>query len=329
MRWIVIPACLPLLAPAAADEPPARRVRFATFNASLNRDAAGALVRDLSTPDNPQARNVAEIIQRVAPDVVLINEFDYDLESKGAELFQRNYLSIGQDGAPPIEYPHRFTAEVPVLATRDSAQGALTPGERQCFSCHEMRSRLEGMNADPGRDPHNGTCGMCHNPHTDVKPSDALKSCTDAQCHADWRDVAFHVGKAHRKVAERCRTCHEPHSARVDASDCTGCHTAVRKGGGTIKPPLSSAKASAAFRQSSKKSPTNLISTNSPPKCLVLSIFCCGVVTGMNTTPRRPKCRQTKAKPWAWLPADAQTKRSARLPAFSALRKKLKAPRIL
>jgi hypothetical protein len=24
----------------------------------------------------------------------------------------------------------------------------------------------------------------------------------------------------------------------VDASDCTGCHTEVRKGGGTIKPPL-------------------------------------------------------------------------------------------
>jgi 3-phytase len=30
-------------------------VRFATYNASLNRNAAGDLVRDLSTPDNPQA----------------------------------------------------------------------------------------------------------------------------------------------------------------------------------------------------------------------------------------------------------------------------------
>ena len=51
-----------------------------------------------------------------------------------------------------------------------------------------------------------------------------MKSCTDAKCHADWRDVAFHAGKAHRKVAEQCETCHEPHAARVDASDCVGCH---------------------------------------------------------------------------------------------------------
>ena len=79
---------------------------------------------------------------------------------------------------------------------------------------------------------------MCHNPHTDVKPADAMKSCADAGCHANWRSVAFHAGKAHRKVAEQCRTCHQPHAARVDASDCTGCHTTVRKGGGRSKPPL-------------------------------------------------------------------------------------------
>jgi hypothetical protein len=87
-------------------------VRFATFNASLNRDSAKALIRDLSTTDNVQARNVAEIIQRVAPDVLLINEFDYDLEGKAAELFQRNYLGIGQNGAKPITYGYRFSAEV-------------------------------------------------------------------------------------------------------------------------------------------------------------------------------------------------------------------------
>ncbi len=33
-----------------------RTVRFSTFNASLNRNNAGDLVRDLSTPDNQQAR---------------------------------------------------------------------------------------------------------------------------------------------------------------------------------------------------------------------------------------------------------------------------------
>ena len=121
---------------------------------------------------------------------------------------------------------HRFTRVVPALATFDSAKGALTPGSKQCFSCHAMRERLADFN--PERDPHGGTCGMCHNPHENVKPKDALKSCADAGCHADWRTVAFHDGKAHRKVATKCEACHTPHAARVDASDCVGCHQSAK-----------------------------------------------------------------------------------------------------
>lgn len=83
-------------------------VRFATFNVSLNRGAAGALRTDLSTPGNAQARTIAEIIQRTRPDVVLINEFDYD--PAAARLFQDNYLSVSQSGASPIAYPYRFIA---------------------------------------------------------------------------------------------------------------------------------------------------------------------------------------------------------------------------
>ena len=64
--------------PGKRDTDKKETVRFATFNASLNRSAAGQLVSDLSTPANTQAWNVAETIQRVRPDVVLVNEFDYD-----------------------------------------------------------------------------------------------------------------------------------------------------------------------------------------------------------------------------------------------------------
>ena len=85
-------------------------VRFATFNASLNRAADGQLVTDLSTGDNTHARTIAEIIQRARPDVLLVNEFDFDAAGRAAELFQRNYLSVGQGGANPIEYRYRFTA---------------------------------------------------------------------------------------------------------------------------------------------------------------------------------------------------------------------------
>ena len=130
---------------------------------------------------------------------------------------------------------HQFTAEAQFVSL-DSAAGTLRPGERQCLGCHEMRRLLETF--DPDKDPHEGSCGMCHNPHKDVKPKDALKSCSEAGCHSNWRNVPFHVGAAHRTVGPRCQTCHSPHAARVDASDCTGCHTEIRKGGGRMRPPL-------------------------------------------------------------------------------------------
>ncbi|MGP4008277.1 endonuclease/exonuclease/phosphatase family protein [Streptomyces sp. 4N124] len=98
--------------PAAASDRRGRAVRFATFNASLNRGTQGALVTDLSTPDNTQAKNVAETIQRVDPDVLLINEFDYVESGAAVRLFLRNYLAVGQNGAKPVRYGYHFTAPV-------------------------------------------------------------------------------------------------------------------------------------------------------------------------------------------------------------------------
>jgi hypothetical protein len=72
--------------------------RFATFNASLNRAADGELVADLSTPDDVQAQAVAKVIQRLRPDVLLINEFDFDAQGLAARLFQHNYLSVAHRG---------------------------------------------------------------------------------------------------------------------------------------------------------------------------------------------------------------------------------------
>ncbi|MDH3730355.1 MAG: endonuclease/exonuclease/phosphatase family protein [Acidimicrobiia bacterium] len=84
--------------------------RFSTFNASLNRSNAGDLITDLTSPDNVQAATVAEIIQRTRPDVLLINEFDYDAGGVAAELFQDRYLSVAQGDALPIHYPYRYVA---------------------------------------------------------------------------------------------------------------------------------------------------------------------------------------------------------------------------
>ena len=91
---------------AGAPDP----VRFASFNASLNRFNGGDLIADLSAPDSAQAKAVAEIIQRTRPEVLLINEFDFDAGGEAAALFQANYLSVSQGGADPIDYPYRFVA---------------------------------------------------------------------------------------------------------------------------------------------------------------------------------------------------------------------------
>ena len=106
-------ASLAAAQPAAAigaDTAERPTVRFATFNASLNRGAPGALVADLSTPGNAQAQTIAEIVQRTRPDVLLINEFDFVEGGVAAQLFQQNYLSVPHNGANAIEYGYRFVA---------------------------------------------------------------------------------------------------------------------------------------------------------------------------------------------------------------------------
>ncbi|MEA5522235.1 choice-of-anchor I family protein [Limnoraphis robusta] len=87
-------------------------MRFATFNASLNRNTAGQLITDLTRPDNEQAQDIAEIIQQVNPDVLLINEFDYNAENpeQAINFFRDNYLEIGQNGATPVEYEYVYVA---------------------------------------------------------------------------------------------------------------------------------------------------------------------------------------------------------------------------
>ncbi len=132
---------------------------------------------------------------------------------------------------------HQFTAEVPRLATRDSAAGTMRPGNQQCLACHEMKKILADF--DPAKEPHNGVCGTCHNPHTQETPQAAGKTCTEAECHSNWRNTPFHVGAAHRRVGEQCLTCHAPHASKLDASDCVACHNQIsRRPGSRFRPPL-------------------------------------------------------------------------------------------
>ncbi len=123
----MLAAVFAVAVPASAggrSNPAHPTARFATFNASLNRTMAGELINNLSAPydgTDPsssvedrrrwQAANVAEVIQRTRPDVLLINEFDYDAGGEAIAGFQANYLGVSQNGAEPISYPFVFNAE--------------------------------------------------------------------------------------------------------------------------------------------------------------------------------------------------------------------------
>ncbi|EKP0307618.1 endonuclease/exonuclease/phosphatase family protein [Aeromonas veronii] len=109
-------------------------VRFATFNLSFDRTAAGMLTGELAltrteqdallarlaegslsgatetkAKNVQQIRNVAEIIQRTRPDVFLLNEFDNDGKGEStADLnaFNDNYLAHAQHAeVTAISYP--------------------------------------------------------------------------------------------------------------------------------------------------------------------------------------------------------------------------------
>jgi len=56
------------------------------------RDRKGQLKRDLSSGRDSQIQNVAAVIQRVRPDVIVLCEFDYDPSGKMLDLFEGKYL---------------------------------------------------------------------------------------------------------------------------------------------------------------------------------------------------------------------------------------------
>ena len=100
----------------------AQKVKIATFNVSMeatNYVAKGQpvsgqeLTQQLLTGSNKQIQNIAEVIQRVRPDIILLNEFDYGADSsERVKLFQDKYLSQPMNGQRAIAYPYFYTGPV-------------------------------------------------------------------------------------------------------------------------------------------------------------------------------------------------------------------------
>jgi endonuclease/exonuclease/phosphatase family metal-dependent hydrolase len=100
-----------VVGPIPAERPwevrPASTIRIATFNIALERREAGALTAELRSGESLPAKKLAEIIQRVRPDVLLLNEIDRDEDRANLELFHELYLQVPQNGQPAITFEHR------------------------------------------------------------------------------------------------------------------------------------------------------------------------------------------------------------------------------
>ena len=91
--------------PASAQQ----RMRFATYNASLYGKAAGEIGERLADGVDSQAEKVAAIVQTIRPDVLLINEIDYDADVDTAKLLAEKFFAKPQGERYPIEYPYVYS----------------------------------------------------------------------------------------------------------------------------------------------------------------------------------------------------------------------------
>ena len=99
-----------------------RTLRVATFNVSMEggnyvgrgeKPTGMELPKALAANSQAQIHNIAEIIQRVRPDILLLNEFDFlEDENLTVQPFLQRYLGVDHGDAKAIEYPYHYYAPV-------------------------------------------------------------------------------------------------------------------------------------------------------------------------------------------------------------------------
>ncbi len=81
----------------------AERLRIATYHTGLARDGPGLLLRDILRGKDPQIEAVLAVISTVRPDIILLLDFDFDLENHALAAFRNALL---ENGGP--DYPYLF-----------------------------------------------------------------------------------------------------------------------------------------------------------------------------------------------------------------------------
>jgi len=118
---------------------------------------------------------------------------------------------------------HDFLATEPTELPGAPEGMAMLPDRAQCVACHQMGDLL--VESELAADPHGAVCGVCHNPHTQDTPADAIETCLG--CHTEPETLTvFHTG-THAPVLPQCTACHFAHSWEVEGSDCLSCHATI------------------------------------------------------------------------------------------------------
>jgi endonuclease/exonuclease/phosphatase family metal-dependent hydrolase len=100
-RYIVLIVISVLISSTQGAETQPIALRVATFNIEDVRS------KHLATNDHPRLKQIAAIIQRIRPNVLLLNEIETSTDDgpSNAEKFAYNYLAVSQaDGLKPIIY---------------------------------------------------------------------------------------------------------------------------------------------------------------------------------------------------------------------------------
>jgi len=120
---VLLSACQNVNEPEVTESITMSTIRIATFNVSMeannyqtdktNTTPITALKSALTNGKHRQIRNIAEIIQRTRPEIILLNEFDYiENPEQGINQFITQYLQVSQKGEAAIDYPHLYLAPV-------------------------------------------------------------------------------------------------------------------------------------------------------------------------------------------------------------------------
>jgi len=95
---------------AMLEQSPSKNTyRIATFNIGLDQaKKPGELAERLQSGDYQPALKSAEIIQRIAPDIILLNEIDGNDAGKTLKLYMELYLQRSQSSQTAQEYPYVY-----------------------------------------------------------------------------------------------------------------------------------------------------------------------------------------------------------------------------